>query len=69
VVLVDVRRALGRRRSIAYFREEMRVMNDAYRRGQFGLADLGAGYALRVAKLLAPIFLYKFVDKHILRRY
>jgi glycosyltransferase involved in cell wall biosynthesis len=68
VVLVDVRRALGRRRSIAYFREEMRVMNDAYRRGQFGLADLGVGYALRVAKLFVPIFLYKFVDKHILRR-
>jgi len=43
-------------------------MNDAYRRGQFGLADFGAGYALRVAKLFVPIFLYKFVDKHILRR-
>ncbi len=37
-------------------REEMRVMNDAYRRGQFGLADLGVGYALRVSRLLVPIF-------------
>jgi len=67
-VLVDVRRALSRRRSVEYFREEMRVMNDAYRRGQFGLTDLVAGYALRVAKLFIPIFLYKFVDRHILRR-
>ena len=69
LVLVDVRRALGRRRSVEYLREEMRVMNDAYRRGQFGLADLGVGYVLRVAKLLIPIFLYKFADKHILRRF
>ena len=69
LVLVDVRRALGRRRSIEYLREEMRVMNDAYRRGQFGLADLGVGYVLRVAKLLIPICLYKFADKHILRRF
>jgi glycosyltransferase involved in cell wall biosynthesis len=67
VVLVDVRRALVRRRSVEYLREEMRVMNDAYRRGQFGLADLGVGYALRMAKLFVPIFLYKFIDKHILR--
>ena len=69
LVLVDVRRALGRRRSVEYLREEMRVMNDAYRRGQFGLADLGVGYVLRVAKLLIPIFLYKFADTHILRRF
>ena len=69
LVLVDVRRALGRRRSVEYLREEMRVMNDAYRRGQFGLADLGVGYVLRVAKLLIPIFIYKFADTHILRRF
>ena len=68
-VLVDVRRALRRRRSAEYFREEMRVMNDAYRRGQFGLTDLVVGYVLRTAKLFIPIFLYTFVDKHILRRY
>ena len=69
MVIVDVRRAISRRRSIAYFREEMCVMNDAYRRRQFGLADLCVGYALRVAKLFIPIVLYEFVDKHILRRY
>ncbi len=68
VVLVDVRRALSRRRSVEYLREEMRVMNDAYRRGQFGLGDLGVGYVLRMAKLFIPIFVYKFIDKHILRR-
>jgi len=67
-VLVDVRRVLSRRRSVEYFREEMLVMNDAYRRAQFGLTDLVVGYALRLAKLYIPIFLYKFVDKLFLRR-
>ena len=67
-ILVDVRRTLGRRRGIEYFCEEMRVMNDAYRRGQFGLLHLGMGYVMRMSKLVVPLFFYRLIDQHILRR-
>jgi hypothetical protein len=46
----------------------MRVMNDAYRRGQFGLLHLGMGYVMRMSKLVVPLFFYRLIDQHILRR-
>lgn len=67
-VLVDVRRAMWRRRSVKYLREEIKVLGMARSRGQIGIGTFISGVLIRTGKFLAPQFLLKLAYRFALRQ-
>lgn len=68
VVLVDVRRAITRRRSAPYFREEIKVLVEAYLRDQIGIVLFLSSLCSRFLKACIPEMLFLLLYKFILRK-
>jgi glycosyltransferase involved in cell wall biosynthesis len=67
-VLVDVQAVPARRRNYAYFHEELFVLGAARRRGQLGLMTYLLSFAVRVVKLIIPLFIFALLYHFVLRR-
>ena len=66
--LVDVRKAIWRRRSLGYFLEEKKILGDAFKRGQISLLVLIISLGVRGLKLIAPAFAIHFIYRTMLRQ-
>ena len=67
-VLVDVRRAMWRRRSVQYLLEEIKVLGMARSRGQIGIGTFISGVLIRTGKFLVPQFLLNLAYRFALRQ-